>query len=163
MLLTRIPPTVAELVARALTATPFTSEATGANPHDLRIGAELCAGLAAESWEADRGALIGLSIPPELITEVADALEAHGKTVRDASDNALYAADAKLQRSLACLSTARSSIKGSLPIAAAEALLTEVETHFDHIRIAVTRALAILEVEIDKIEWAASRQRREAV
>jgi 4-hydroxyphenylpyruvate dioxygenase-like putative hemolysin len=158
MLLTRIPPTVAELVARAIASTPFVAEATGDNPHDMRICAELCAELAAEQWEREHGASAG-----ELHTEVADALVAHASALRDANDNALYQAHAKLERSMALLAGARNSIKGVLPLAAAERLMDNVETHFDHIRVALTRAAGVFESAIDRIEWAASKRRPKAV
>jgi hypothetical protein len=163
MLLTRIPPTVAELVAHAIASTPFVAEATGDNPHDMRICAELAAELAAEHWERERSAIAGVTIPPELITEVADALVAHASALRDANDNALYQAHAKLERSMALLAGARNSIKGTLPLAAAECLMDNVETHFDNIRIALTRAAGAFESAIDRIEWAASKRPQEAV
>lgn len=153
------PPTIAELVARALTATPFLAEATGATAHDLRISAELCAELAAEHWECERGTIVGVAVPWELTGEAADALEAHGRSLRAANDNTeLYAAHAKLERSLAHLATARSSIKGTLPRTAAEEMMEEVEDHFSHIRIALTRALGILRKEINLTERAALRE-----
>jgi hypothetical protein len=157
-MLTRTPPTVAELVARALTATPFLAEATGATSHDLRISAELCAELAAQNWEREQGVIVGASAPWELSIEVADSLVAHALSRRAANDNDLYQSHAKLERTLAAVATARSSIKGSLPVAAAEAMLDEVETHFAHIRIALTRALGILSKEIDLIERAALQE-----
>jgi hypothetical protein len=164
MLLTRIPPTPAELVALAIARTPFVTEATGDAPHDLRISAELCAELAAEHWERERGAIAGVTIPPELTAEVAEALEAHGQALRDANDNALYQAHAKLERSIALLAGVRRSIAGTLPLAAAEALMDHVETHFDSIRVAMTRAAGVFESAIDRIEWtAASKRRQEAV
>lgn len=163
MLIARILPTVAELVALAIASTPFVTEATGDDPHDLRISAELCAELAAEHWERERGAIPGVTIPPELTAEAAEALQAHGQTLRDANDNALYQAHAKLERSISALGHARRSIAGTLPLAAAEALMCGVETHFDHIRIALTRAAGVFESAIDRVEWAASKRRQEAV
>jgi hypothetical protein len=152
MLITRIPPTVAELVARALAATPFLVEATGNNAHDLRISAELCAELAAEDWERTHRTLIGAVVPPELISEVADALVAHAVELHTASDRALHQAHAKLERSLSDLKAARTSINGTLPLAAAEALMEHVEDHFDSIRIALTRAAEVFATAIRRIE-----------
>lgn len=162
MLNTRTPPTLAELVARAISKTPFVTEAVGDSPHDLRVTAELCAELAAEHWEREEGALIAATVPWELTTEVAEALKAHGQDLRDANDNALYTSHGRLERSLALVATARNSIHGILPLAAAEAQLTEVETHFDHIRIALTRARDVFTSAIDRIE-AAAEPRREVV
>lgn len=158
MLISHLPPTVPELVARALTSTPFLAEAMGATAHDLRISAELCAEQAAEHWEREVGGIPGATAPWELSIEVADGLVAHAMSRRAANDNALYQSHAKLERSLSCLATARCSIKGTLPLAGAEAMLDEVETHFAHIRIALTRALGILGKEIDLIERAALRE-----
>jgi hypothetical protein len=152
MQLTRLSPTVAELVALAIARTPFLSEATGEAPHDLRITAELCAELAAEHWERTHGVSLRETVPSELTTEVADALVSHAEALSEADDNALYQAHAKLERSLAKLATARVSIKGTLPLIAAERLMANVETHFDHIRIAQTRARDILKAAIDRIE-----------
>jgi hypothetical protein len=157
-MLTRTPPTVADLVARALTATPFLREATGATSHDMRISAELCAELAAEDWEREHGAITGAAVPWELSADVANGLVAHALSRRAANDNALYQSHAKLERTLAAVAAAKCGIKGTLPVDAAEAMLDDIETHFAHIRVALTRALAILGKEIDLIERAALRE-----
>lgn len=153
MRLSQSPPTVAELVARALTATPFLAETAGSSLHELRSDSELCAQLAAENWEREHDAIVGAVVSSDLTAEVADKLEEHGRERRAANDNtAIYTAHAKLERTLAAVKAARCSLKGVLPIAAAEAMLDEVETHFAHIRIALTRAVGILGKEIEAIE-----------
>jgi hypothetical protein len=162
MLITRILPTVAELVALAIVKTPFVAESIGPDSHDLRISAELCAELAAEFWENERGAVAGVTISPDLTAETAVALEAHGRTMRDASDNALYQAHAKLGRAIALLATAQRSVAGTLPLAAAEVLMDGIEDDFANIRVALTRAAEVTGNAIDSIEWAASARRLEA-
>lgn len=150
---THLPPTVAELVARALTATPFLAEATGPAPHDLRSCGEICAERAAEDWEREHDAIVGAVVAPDLTGEVADKLEAHGRSLRAANDNgAIYTAHARLERTLGCLASARCGIKGPLPLAAAEEMMDGVEDHFDHIRVALSRALGIHAKEIEAIE-----------
>jgi hypothetical protein len=163
MLITRPPPTVADLTDIALRETRFVTETTAENLNNLRICAELAAGIAAEKWEAAHQAPIGETLPPDLIAEVAAALQTYGETKRATAAAALYAAHVKLERSIATLATARSSIDGVLPLAAAESLMDNVETHFDHIRVALTRARELFDAAIDRAEWAASRRRQEAV
>jgi hypothetical protein len=163
MLTAKPPPTVAELTDIAIRQTRFVTEVTAEFPHSLRICAELAAGIAAEKWEAAHEAPVGESLPPDLIAEVAAALQTYGETQRAAAAAALYAAHEKLEHSIATLATARSSIDGALPLPAAESLMDNVETHFDHIRIALTRARELFDAAIDKTEWAASRRRQEAV
>lgn len=162
MLMTRPPPTVAELTAYAIHATTFVTEVTGDEPHELRICAELAASIAGEKWESAHQVLTA-TLPADLIAETATALEAHGQALRDASDHALYSTHARIERTLAAVAAVRSSFRGVLPLAAAEALVADVETHLDHVRIALTRARDIFAVAIDRIEWAAARHRKEAV
>ncbi len=63
-----------------------------------------------------------------------------------------YAACAKLDRSIACLAALRRSIDGALPHPAAEALLDDIEDHFDIVGVKLKRALAIMQTEIEHIE-----------
>lgn len=75
---------------------------------------------------------------------------------REAGEPELYAAHAKVERTIAALDVTRSAIKGTLPLAAAEALMDGIEDHFDNIRVALTQALRILKTAIDAIEWTKS-------
>jgi hypothetical protein len=161
MLCPHPPPSVADLVAIALVHTDFLQEINLATPHDLKICAELSAELAAEHWERSTDTVVGV-LESELTGDVVIALVAHATTVRDASDSALYHATARMERAIAELAKARGATAGTLPIAAAEALMDGIEDHFDAIRVALTRSRDVLQVAIDQIERAASRQAVEA-
>jgi hypothetical protein len=155
MLISRPPPAIAELVDRAIAHTPFIAEITAIKPHDLRICAELAAELAAEHWERENDMIPGAAVGPELVADVADALVAHGQTVRDASDNALYHGHAKLERSIAALGALRRSVAGTLPLAHAESLMDDIEDDMAAVGVKLTRALGVFEIEIARIELAA--------
>lgn len=66
----------------------------------------------------------------------------------------LHATAANLERSLAFLVQARSSMAGTLPLAAAEAFMVDIEHHSDLVRIALTRALGILTAAIGAVRCA---------
>ena len=151
MLITRVPPSVAELVHRALADTSFLSQIAGAPAHLVKTYAEIAASLAAEQWEAERRELIGLSLPLELIAEVAQALVAHATELPEVKEAELYAAIMKVERALDGLASARSDIKGKLPLAAAEAFMDDVEHHFDVLRIKLTRARDVMQSTIDRL------------
>jgi hypothetical protein len=146
MFITRIPPTVAELVAQALSGTPYLTEITGAQPHQVTTYAEIAASLAAEQWEAEAAhhRPTGLTLPTELIAEAAAVLVSHASQLPKVKEADICAATSKIERALSSLATARSNIAGTLPLAPAEAFMDDIETHFDIVRIALTRARDIL-------------------
>jgi len=145
-------PTVPDLVRRAVDCTRFVAEVTAADPLDLTIAAELAAQLAAERWERAAGKLVGLTVPPELVTQVVAALIVHGTRLQE---KAVYAAHAKVERSLSALGAVRFSIAGRLPIPEAEALVDDVEGYLDIIGVKLKRALQVLTVAIERQEAAA--------
>jgi hypothetical protein len=149
------------LVAIALVHTGFLREIVHATPHELQVCAELSAELAAEQWERSTDTVVGV-LPAELTGEVVTALLSHADTARIASDSALYHAFGRLERALTKLAEARASAKGTLPIAAAEALMDGAEDHFDALRVALTRSRDVLQVAVDQIEDSASRASLEA-
>jgi len=67
-------PTAYDLLGRVLTATPFRTEAAGADANTLRISAEIAAQLAAEAWETEAGVPVGETVPLELTARVAGTL-----------------------------------------------------------------------------------------
>ncbi len=152
MLITRIHPTVPELVARALTDTAFLTQITAARPSLIAAFAEISASLAAEHWEAERHTLIGLTLPPELIADVAQALVAHADELSRVREAELYATHGKVERALAALALARTAINFPLPLAAAERMMDDTEHNLDLVRISLTRAQGILQSAIAQIE-----------
>lgn len=149
------PPSSADLVAIALRHTDFLKEIGAASPNQTQICAELSAELAAEHWELTNGAPIG-TLGPSLTSDAVPLLVAYAKTMRHASDSALYNAVAKINRSVTKLAEARSAAADTLPLPAAEALMDGLEDHFDAIRVALTRAQDVLLLTIDQIEAPAS-------
>lgn len=77
---TRILPTVADLVARALADTAFLADLAGSRDPDLFGDADAAATEAAERWEMELGgaAAIGGLVPAPLIADAAAALAARG-------------------------------------------------------------------------------------
>ena len=62
------------------------------------------------------------------------------------------AAAARLDRSIVALTALRGSINGTLPVAAAETLMDDIEDHLNIIGVKLKRALAIVETEIENGE-----------
>jgi hypothetical protein len=154
-------PTIPELVARAMTGTRFLAEIAARSPHDLRCCAELAAQLAAEQWETETGAPAAETVPHDLTIQVAASLIAHGERHHGPVENALYANEGQLQRSIAALGALQAGIRDTPPLAAAEEALMDVAAdRLDEAGAALRGVLALLEAEIDRVERAkASRPR----
>jgi hypothetical protein len=71
-----------------------------------------------------------------------------------AADRALYAACARLEKSLSTHTALRSLIASPLPIAAAEAQMDDIEDHLSAIRAKLTGALLTMTAEVDRIQEA---------
>jgi hypothetical protein len=156
MLITRIPPSVAELVHRALADTAFLSQIAGAPPHLVVTYAEISASLAAEQWEAERRALIAATLPLELIADVAQALIAHPDTLRVQRETALYAALERVEAMVGVVAGLAALMKGEMPVPSAERQMDNVEGDLDRVRVALNRAMEELLHEIDAVEEAKS-------
>ena len=149
MLIAPTLPTVAELVDRALADTAFLDEITADEPHELRICVELAAERAAEAWERAAGLPIASTLSSTLTDQVAHALLRQSKSLRKAGQCTLSGDRAMVERSIADLATLRRSIRRSLPLTAAEALMSDIERQLDSIRLALHHALAGLDAAIE--------------
>lgn len=72
--------------------------------------------------------------------------------MRASNDNAIYAAAARLEKSLSAHEALAGLITGKLPIPGAETRMDDIETHLDAIRAKLADALAIHETAIRAIE-----------
>lgn len=98
MLIMRIMPPVAELVALALARTKFLDEAADAiTPREIYRAATIATNQAAESWEEDAGLPIGATVPDAIRVQVAAdlvaAAQAIAKNAADALRDAIEAGD----------------------------------------------------------------------
>ncbi len=98
MLITRILPTVADLVARALSGTDFASEIKGDVAH-IRWHAADAIELAAERWEEAHGVAVAETVPSDLLNYATDVLidagwELLGRAEAEAEDIRRDAIDA---------------------------------------------------------------------
>lgn len=67
------------------------------------------------------------------------------------ADRAIYAATARLEKSLAAHRALAACVAGRLPIPAAEAHMDDIETHLDAIRARLADAHAIHEAAIEQL------------
>jgi hypothetical protein len=65
---------------------------------------------------------------------------------------ALMDANTALGRSLAALAAIRSGLRGTLPLATAEALMDDVEDHLNIVGVRLNRASELLQAELDHAE-----------
>jgi hypothetical protein len=85
MLITRILPTAADLVALAIAGTDFVSEITG-DAGRIRWFAADAIELASEQWEEATGATAGAVVPSDLMNYATDLLIEAGLDILDAAD-----------------------------------------------------------------------------
>jgi hypothetical protein len=151
MHVTRVLPTVAQLVTRALGNTPFLAEISVEiaenEPYNLTICAELAAELAAESWERDHDALVGVTISHALTAEVAVALADHGRTLHAEHEATLYDTNARMELFIGTAARLRRDI--------AEARLPGVR--LDGIAEDIGACVAKLQVALGPVETAIDR------
>jgi hypothetical protein len=68
------------------------------------------------------------------------------------TEDAIYDACAKVERSIATLAALRTGIAGALPIAEAESLMDDVEDYLDILKVKFARALDVFHAAIERIE-----------
>jgi uridylate kinase len=161
MHLQRILPTPAQLAASAVANTAFVAEITiGAS---ITTCSELCAELAAEAWETERNAIVGATIPWQTTAATARILADQGAALRHLNVEALYAADARIEKALATLASVRRTLADPLPLTDAAAETDGIDDELGGVVAKLKRASMVLGIEIDRAEVAISQRLREGL